>query len=181
MGEAEAPRVILETATILGGVAAIWFFWDKIKPWKPGKVGRATTAPAIPSAPPRLARLRIQLPERINPVGCIGGAAFVPAWNVRVRLIADGDVQPLDVIEFGLAEDGIGPWTIDELFLQARGERLDLPIRLNPTAEFWLRARSPQSFPTKPTSIGKLTLWFRDHTQREGERHEYVVDQPLMG
>jgi hypothetical protein len=128
-----------------------------------------------------LARLRIQLPGRINPVGYISAAAFVPAWNVRVRLVADGDVQPLDIVELGLTEDGVGAWTIDEVFLQARGERLDFPIRLNPSAEFWLRSRSPRSFETKPTSVGRLTLWFRDHTQGEGQRHEYAVDRPPMG
>jgi hypothetical protein len=127
---------------------------------------------------PRLARLRIQLPSLVNAVGYIAGAAFVPAWSVKVRLVADGDVQPLDIVELGLTEDGVGPWTIDELFLEARSERLDLPIRLNPSAQFWLRARSTLSFQTKPTEIGKLTLWFRDHTQGDGQRHEYVMERP---
>ncbi len=63
-----------------------------------------------------------------------------------MRLIADGDVRPLDVVEAGLTEDGVGPWIIDELFLAARGERLDFPLRLNPSMEFWLRARSPKRF-----------------------------------
>jgi hypothetical protein len=141
------------------------------------RVGK--TAGAVERSP-RLARLRIQLPNLINAVGYISGAAFVPAWNVKVRLIADGDVRPLDILELGLTELGVGPWTIDELFLEARGERLDLPIRLDPSAQFWLRARSTMSFETKPTELGRLTLWFRDHTQNDGQRHEYVMDHPLM-
>lgn len=174
-GKAEDSVVIepiLAGATLLGGIAAVWYFWDKIKP----RIRSTSTTER--TVIPRLARLRIELPERINPPGYISGAAFVPGWNVRVRLIADGDVQPLDIVEVGLTEDGVGPWTIDELFLQARGERLDLPIRLNPSAEFWLRARSPMAFAAKPIPVGRLTLWFRDHTQKPGERHEYQREYP---
>jgi hypothetical protein len=167
-------NIILAVSTVLGGIAAVWFFWDKIVVW----LCRSQQV-AVASAPP-VARLRIQLPERINSVGYLGAPAFVPMWNVKVRLIANGDVRPLDVVEAGLTEEGVGPWTIDELFLQARGERLDFPIRLNPSAEFWLRARSPRAFETRVFSVGRLTLWFRDHLQREGERHEYVVAQPLV-
>ena len=170
--------MILEAATVLGGITALWFIWDKVVPW----MRRSRKANPTPAAvPPRLARLRIQLPDVLNTVGYIGGAAFTPALNWRVRLIADGDVQPLDVVELGLTEDGVGPWTVDALLLPSARERLDVPIRLNPSSEFWLRARSPCSFEAKPTSVGRLTLWFRDHTQGEGERYEYVVDRPRMG
>jgi hypothetical protein len=159
---------------------------DLLRAWKlvaedlaRARVGKTAGAGGAAGVP--LARLRIQLPERINAVGYIGGASFVPAWNVKVRLIADGDVQPLDIVELGLTEDGVGDWTIDEVFLQTKGELLGLPIRLNPSAEFWLRSRSPASFEAKPTSVGRLTLWFQDHTQGEGQRHEYVVDRLPMG
>lgn len=125
-------------------------------------------------------RVEIELPQPINPVGYMGGAAFYPEWRVRIRLITEGD-RPVDVVELGVIEDGVGAWPIDEMFREGAGVRVNFPVRLQPSEEFVIRARSPQAFATKPTSFRRLTIWCRDHTQGEGERHEFAIDQPPVG
>ena len=125
-------------------------------------------------------RLRIELPKPVNGIGYQGGAAFYPLWSVKIRLIAEGD-RPLDIVELGVTEDGVGEWAIDEKVREGGAGRVSFPIRPRPSEEFWIRARSPLSFETKPTSFGRMTLWCRDHTQREEERHQYIVDRPPVG
>jgi len=122
----------------------------------------------------------LSFPKPVNAVGYQGGAAFYPQWSVRIRLIAEGD-RPVDVVELGVIEDGVGEWPIDEKYRMGPRTQVPFPIRLQPSEEFWIRARSPQAFPTKPTSFGRLTVWCRDHTQSEGERHELAIDQPRVG
>lgn len=123
--------------------------------------------------------LRIELPQPVNPIGHHGsGAGYRRGWRFRVRLIAEG--QPLDIIELELTEEGVGPWTIQEVFREAHPERVDFPISVERATEFWIDARSPRVSATKPEGVGRLTLRFRDHTQREGEAHEYVVADPPL-
>lgn len=87
-------------------------------------------------------------------------------------------IGPLDIVELGLTEEGVGEWTIVERFREGRPGQVQFPIQPRPSTEFWIRAQSPHVFNTKPTSVGRVRLWVRDHTQREGERHEYEVEPP---
>jgi hypothetical protein len=129
------------------------------------------------STEPPVGKVRVQLPNPINPVGSMSvGGAVTPFWSVRVRLINDGG-RPLDIVELGVSEDGV-EWIIDEVFREGKGGRVGFPIRLDPAAEFWLRARSPVTGPSKPASLGPLTVWCEGHT---GWRHEHVVEKPEMG
>ncbi len=115
------------------------------------------------------------MPEPINPIGYQSwGGNYVTAWRFQIRLITRG--QPLDIIEVGLAEEGVGEWIIEELFRE-RG-RLSLPIPVERATDFWISARSPRTSHTKPLTVGQITLRFRDHTQPPGEAHQYVVTNP---
>jgi hypothetical protein len=40
MTAATLVATILGVATLLGGVAALWYFWDKIEAWRQSRVGR---------------------------------------------------------------------------------------------------------------------------------------------
>jgi hypothetical protein len=64
--------------------------------------------------------------------------------------------------------------------LLAKGA-VDFQIRVQPTDEIWIRARSTQAFAAKPQTIGRLKLWVGDQTQGEDERHEYVIGHPPIG
>lgn len=122
-------------------------------------------------------RLRIELPEPVNPIGYLSfGGSYVSGWRFKVRLIAEG--QPLDIIELGVTEEGVGTWTINEVFREADGRKVPFPIPVERSTEFWIDARSPRAFDTKPTSVEPITLRFRDHTQCSGDAHEYVIPQP---
>ena len=139
------------------------------------------TASRIPATragnPPR--RLRIELPEPVNPIGYrSSGGRYVSGWRFKVRLIAEG--QPLDIVELEVTEEGVGAWTLDEVFRQTDGRGVGFPIPVERSTEFWIGASSPRAFDSKPTSVGRITLRFRDHTQRPGEVHEYVVENPPM-
>lgn len=124
-------------------------------------------------------RLWIELPEPVNPIGYrSSGGCYVSGWRLKVRLIAEG--QPLDIIELGVTEEGVGIWTIDKVFQEADGREVSYPIPVERSTEFWIGAWSPRAFDTKPTSVGPITLRFRDHTQRLGNAHEYVIPQPPM-
>ncbi|CBE69945.1 MAG: HNH endonuclease [Candidatus Methylomirabilis oxygeniifera] len=124
-------------------------------------------------------RLRIELPEPVNPIGYwSSGGSYVSGWRFKVRLIAEG--QPLDIIELGVTEEGVGTWTINEIFREADGRKAPFPIPVERSTEFWIDVRSPQAFDAKPASVGPITLWFRDHTQRSGNSHKHVIPQPPM-
>ncbi len=137
------------------------------------------TALAIGGSPPARAPrgLRIELPPPVNPLGNRSSAAgYVLGWRFKVRLIAEG--QALDILELGVSEDEVGDWSIEEVFRQEDGRPTGFPIPVERATEFWIAAYSPRTFATKPTSVGRLTLRFRDHTQPAGEAHEHVVDEP---
>jgi hypothetical protein len=123
------------------------------------------------------AQLRIELPPPVNPVGYESGGRYISTWNVKVRFIAAE--WPLDILEIGLSEAEVGEWRIDEIFRGNSG-RVSFPIRVDPSAEVWIRARSPKAFDTKPTVIGTLTFRFRDHTQPPGEYHLYPITEPPL-
>lgn len=124
-------------------------------------------------------RLRIELPEPVNLIGYwSSGGSYVSGWRFKVRLIAEG--QPLDIIELGVMEERVGAWTIVEVFRETDGRQVPFPISVERSTEFWIDARSTRAFDTEPTSVGPITLWFRDHTQRSGDAHEYVIPRPPM-
>jgi hypothetical protein len=117
--------------------------------------------------------LRIELPRPINPPGHMSTGNYITStWNVKVRLLA-GEEQPLDIVELGVREESVGEWTIDEVFWERTGRATGFPIHVNLSTEFWVRSRSPNPSATK--AVGALTLWFRDHTQPEGEAHEFTI------
>lgn len=156
-----------------------------LREWK-SKAEEATlseigkTASRIPDTqaerPP--GRLRIELPEPVNPIGHRSASgSYVSGWRFKVRLIAEG--QALDIIELGVMEEGVGAWTIVEVFRED-GRKVRYPIPVERSTEFWIDARSPRAFNTEPASVGPITLRFRDHTQRSGDAHEYVIPQPPM-
>jgi hypothetical protein len=121
--------------------------------------------------------LRIELPKPQNRPGYLSAGSYVAStWRVKVRLIANGE-QPLDIVELGVREEGVGEWTLDEVFWEGTGRATSFPIRVNPSAEFWVSSTSPKPSDTKPPSVGTLTLWFRDHTQPEGDAHEYTTER----
>ena len=139
------------------------------------------TASRIPDAQAArpAGRLRIELPDPVNPTGYrSSGGSYVSGWRFKVRLIAEG--QPLDIIELGVTEEGVGMRTINEVFREADGRGAPFPIPVERSTEFWIDALSPRAFDTKPTSVGPITLRFRDHTQRPGEAHEYMIPQRSM-
>jgi len=100
----------------------------------------------------------------------------VSGWRFKVRIVAEG--QALDIVDLGVTEDGVGPWTIREVFRENIGGQIPRPITVERSVEFWIDAESPHCSDTKPSSVGRMTLWFRDHTQRGGDRHETVIDDP---
>src|SRR5262249_14891278 len=121
----------------------------------------------------------IELPHPVNPLGHQGsGAGYVSGWRFKVRLIAEG--RPLDIVELGVKEEGVGPWTVQEMFREGLAGQVNLPIPVERAAEFWIDARSPRVSAAKPAAVGRLTIWFRDHTQRSGEAHEYTVEKPPL-
>lgn len=143
------------------------------------KIGK--TASRIPGTkvqhPP--GRLRIELPEPVNPIGYWSfGGSFVGEWRFKVRLIAEGEALNINEDGLGLTEEGVGAWTIVEVFRD--GRQVPFPISVERSTEFWIAARSPQVFDAEPASVAPITLWFRDHTQHSGDAHEYVIPQPPM-
>jgi hypothetical protein len=60
-------------------------------------------------------------------------------------------------------------WALREVFHEHTGRPVPRPIEVERSAEFWIDAESPRGSEMKPTSVGRMTLWFRDHT---GVRHE---------
>ena len=152
---------------------------DLVREWKAraekaarSQVGKTAAQPTATAG-----RLRVELPEPVNPVGHqSAGGTYVSTWSVKVRLVAEG--QPLDFVELGLTEDGVGDWIIDEVFFEKNGRKVDSPIPIERSTEFWIRARSPKTFNIRPASVGRLTFRFRDHTQLPGRWHEYVVEEP---
>ncbi len=153
------------------------FTSELLREWKAGAEA-AADAELGKSGMPRPAKgLRIALPEPVNPIGHLSsGAGYVSRWRFRVRIVAEG--QALDIVDLGVTEDGVGAWTIREVFRENIGGQIPRPIAVERSVEFWIDAESPRGSDTKPTSVGRMTLWFRDHTQREGERHECVIDRP---
>jgi hypothetical protein len=133
-------------------------------------IGKTATSHPAPS-------LRIELPTPVNRVGHRSGGHFTSGWRVKVRLIAEG--QPLNIVELGVNEGEVGPWAVNEVFWD-NGRGVLFPIVVERSTDFWIDASSPQSFETKPTSVGPIMLRFRDHTQKEGEWHELRIDHPAM-
>jgi len=152
---------------------------DLLGGWKARAEEAAHSQVGKTAAPPTATpgRLRVELPKPVNPVGHqSAGGTYVSTWSVKVRLVAEG--QPLDIVDCGLTEDGVGDWIIDEVFWEKNGRPVGSPIPVERSTEFWIRARSPKTFNTKPVSVGRLTIRFRDHTQPLGRWHEYVVEEP---
>lgn len=141
------------------------------------EIGKTASRISDTQAERSTGRLRIELPEPMNPIGCLSsGGSYVSGWRFKVRLIAED--QPLDIIELGVTEEGVGTWTINEVFREADGRKVPFPIPVERATEFWIDARSPQAFDTEPTLVGPITLLFRDHTQRSGDAHKHVIPQP---
>lgn len=141
------------------------------------EIGKTANRISDTQAERSLGRLRIELPEPVNPIGYwSSGGSYVSEWRFKIRLIAEG--QPLNIVELGVMEEGVGAWTIVEVFREADGRQVAFPIPVERSTEFWIDARSPRAFKTEPASVRPITLWFRDHTQRSGDAHEYVITVP---
>jgi len=93
--------------------------------------------------------------------------------------MAEGD--PLDIVDIRVTEDGVGDWKIDHIVNESERKNIVLPISVARAAEFWIFAASPQALNAKVTSIGPITLRFRDHKQVEGEAHQYRIEEPPIG
>jgi len=128
-----------------------------------GPYGRPATPPA----------LRIELPPPVNRVG-YRSPPYMRSWAVKIRLIAPE--APLSILELGVYEPGVGEWKIEERFYEG-GRRLELPLRVEGAAEFWIRAYAP---PSEPRVVNEFVLWFRDHLQGPAKRHEHKVSPPPM-
>lgn len=152
---------------------------ELLREWR-DKAEEATHSQVGKTARPVAARrLRIELPPRVNPVGHRSSAGnYVSGWRFKVRLVAEA--QPLDIVELGLTEEGVGEWIIEEVFREGDPRPVIFPIPVERATEFWIGAISPRSSDTKPTSVGRITLRFRDHTQPPGEAHQHVIELPPM-
>lgn len=151
-----------------------------IREWKAAAEARADRE-VTQGAHTRPTGLRIELPKPVNPIGYMSAGSYsVSMWRFKVRLIAQGE-KPLDVLEVGLRERDVGEWMIDEVFWPGNGQATGFPIRVAPSTEFCIAATSPKPSDTKPARVGRLTLWFRDHTQLEGEAHELTIDNSVVG
>jgi hypothetical protein len=165
--------------------------WQRVGHWAAG-VCRETGVPVCPKqvvadsldeayqgashlGPPRLL---LELPPPVNPPGVISFGAFTPWWSFRVRFIVS-DGKALSIVEFAVVEEGVGAWTVDEMF-QARGGRVDVPFRVEAAEDVWIRARSPRSFSVRPAQVGRLTIEVRDHTQPQGEFHAVVLSEGIQ-
>lgn len=143
------------------------------------QVGKTATSILSTHIGRPLGRLQIELPEPVNPIGSRSfGGTHLTAWRFKLRLISQG--QPLDIIELQLVEDGVGEWAIREMFREADTRPVIFPISVERATEFWIDAESPQAWDKKPTSLGRITLRLRDHTQTPGEMHEHVVENPPL-
>jgi hypothetical protein len=150
---------------------------DVLRTWKAKAEAMADAQVGKTAKPLPALGLRIELPEPVNPVGGQSGGHFVRGWRFKVRLIAEG--QPLDILEVGVTEEGVGAWQINEVFWGSGAPGgVAFPIPVERSTEFWIDATSPQAFDTKPVSVGPITLIFRDHTQRSGEAHQHVIQKP---
>jgi hypothetical protein len=156
---------------------------DLLREWKAkteetalSQVGKTASPVSSSHAGRPPGQIGIELPEPVNPIGHWSfGGRYITAWRFRVRLISKG--QPLDIIELGLTEEGVGEWIIQEMFREG-GRPVSLPISVERVTEFWIDARSPLISDKKSTSVGQITLRFRDHTQPPDGAHEHVVEKP---
>ena len=141
------------------------FFFDKALEFAWEKSGEKFGSPG----------LKLEIPSPRNPMGrhSIAGTQ-TPSWSVKLRFIAQR--KPRDIVELHIDEDGVGGWHVDEVFREQTGP-VSWPIRVNMTDEFWIRVRSPRSFPTLPIEVGRLTLKVRDHTQSEGQFRSFTLTQ----
>lgn len=112
-------------------------------------------------------RLKIELPEPVNPPGH-RGPPYTPAWNVKIRLTATAST--LAVVDVRLEEEGIGEWRREEL--SHDGVAVSLPLQVTSATEFWFRASSPRTFERGPVQLGKLTIRVRDHFQPTCDSHD---------
>jgi hypothetical protein len=121
--------------------------------------------------------LQIELPEPVNPISYrSAGGSFTSTWRFKIRLIARG--LPLNILQLRLSEAGVGDWQIEEVFRESDGRPLIFPIAVERAVEFWISAASPQNDSVRRSSVGKVTVHIRDHTQASGEGHELVIDNP---
>jgi len=121
--------------------------------------------------------LTFELPQPVNPMGRSGSGGYItPGWSVCLRFIVNGPHR--DILELHIEEDEVGSWQIDEVFSEHIGRPVPFPIRISPTAEFWIRARSPRSHQSLPIQVGRLTLRVRDNTQPPGQFHAFPMPQP---
>ena len=112
-------------------------------------------------------RLKIELPEPVNPPGH-RGPPYTPALNVNVRLTATA--SPLAVVDVRLEEEGVGTWVREEL--SHDGVAVTLPVQVTGAVQFWFRACSQRTFEGGPVQLGKLTLRARDHLQPGCDSHD---------
>ena len=113
-------------------------------------------------------RLALELPEPVNQIGRYGtGVGFTPSWSLKIRFINRGK-DPIEILDLRIIEENLGSWTIEEVFLEATGRRVQFPLRIQGAFECWIRAISPRNFQALPFEVSRLSLRVRDHTQRQG-------------
>ncbi len=67
---ARAVEIVLAIATILGGLTALWFFWDKVSAWFSGRDGAADSiAVSLAANPSRDNILGVILKSARDPTG----------------------------------------------------------------------------------------------------------------
>jgi hypothetical protein len=164
--------------SLLGGaavLAVLFFVLKQAFQFVLGKWLQTAWAWITKTPPPQTPRLTIELPKPVNPPGAISFGAFSPWWSFRVRFIVR-DGEPVSIVELSVIEEGVGAWSLDELFRESRG-RVVLPLRVAGADDVWIRARSPRSFAARPAHIGKVVLRVRDQTQGQDEHHTVVLTE----
>lgn len=121
-------------------------------------------------------RLTFELPNPINPIGRkSAGGGHTPSWSVKLRFIRHGQ-DPVTILELEVVEEGVGNWTIDELFYES-GPPVHFPIRIEDASEFWMRARSPHTSGNLPIEVRRLSLRVRDQYQSPGRFYVFQLTQ----
>lgn len=168
--------------SLLGGAAVLAVLFFILKQAFQFVLGKwlQTAWAWITKTPRQAPRLTVELPQPMNPLGTISSGGLIPFWSFRVRFIVK-DGPPMSVAELAVVEEGVGAWTIDEVFREGQGKNLPLPLQVAGAEEVWIRVRSPRGFAARPAHIGKVVLHARDQTQGQGEHHTVVLTegQPL--
>ena len=139
---------ILGWATLLGGMAAVGFFWDKIWEWIQRGSG-----------------LEFKL-EQVHIGHETAPDGYRPGISTRIRVTNQGSTNR-SVVHLEIHEEGGPVWRVQG-YSYPGSESLVLPLNVPPhtALPFCLQVCSPAVISAVPIIVGRLRLEAEDHTSK---------------